>query len=112
MIFVRNSIKYSFKTKKAPCIECGVGERFYVLVYGDTTALLNNTVYKLCFPVPIHLPSFILTIIGNLNCEWEDIFTFKNHDDENEFKLFLKNNVDLVDRRKAKILKEFVVPKK
>lgn len=111
MIFVRNKIDISFKTKNNPNIECGIGVQFYVLVYGDITALLNNTVHKICFPVPVHFPSFILTIKGDLTCNFEELFIFKKIEDKNKLILFLKKNLKTEDFKNAKLLPEFYIKK-
>lgn len=92
----------TFKCKKNPNIECGLGDVFYVLVYGDTTVLYKNKSEKICYPIPVHYPSFVLSVAGK-NVKPKDIFEFKNSE---EMKAF-ENYVGTIKMEKAKIINEF-----
>lgn len=77
-----------FKTLKEPQIECGLGESFYVLVYSDFTAVYNGKASKVCFPIPVHYPSFVLTISGNPKTPPDKIFNFRTERDKETFKKY------------------------
>lgn len=103
MIFLRNNVKMMFKTKKSPNIECGFGESFYVLMYANNTVVINNKAEKLCYPVPVHFPSFVLTVFGKMSKNVDEIFSFKNDLERDEFQKY----VQTVNMENAKIIKEF-----
>lgn len=102
MIFLRNNVKIQFKTKKSPNIECGIGDSFYVLLYANNTVVLDKRAAKLCYPIPVHYPSFVLTIMGKNTRNIDDIFIFKNKSDRDEF----ENFIITINMENAGIIKE------
>jgi hypothetical protein len=103
MIFLRNNVRIMFKTKKSPNIECGFGDSFYVLLYANNTVVVNNKAEKLCYPVPVDYPSFLLTVFGKLSKNVDEMFTFKNNSERDEFYKY----VQIVNMENARIIKEF-----
>ncbi|KAF9761823.1 hypothetical protein NGRA_2397 [Nosema granulosis] len=111
MLYVKNNVEMKFKTKREPNIECGLGkdgECFYVLIYSDFTAVCNGQASRVCFPVPVHYPSFLLTLSGNLQTPADKIFNFKTERDKEKFKKYAES----CNMAEACIIEEFKHKKK
>lgn len=104
MLYLKNKINMKFKTVKEPFIECGLGEDFYVLVYSDFTAVYHGKSSKVCFPIPVHYPSFVYTLTGKINVKVEELFNFESVKDKEKFKEYVNgcnfNEVSVINEFK------------
>ncbi|WUR02764.1 uncharacterized protein VNE69_02283 [Vairimorpha necatrix] len=100
---MRNRVDFTFKTNKSPFIECGLGDTFYVLVYGENTVVFNNKSEKICYPIPVHYPSFVVSFNGR-QTNFEEIFIFNNEEDKEKMRNFVRNS----NLGQGKIIREFV----
>ncbi|TBU04689.1 hypothetical protein CWI38_0598p0010 [Hamiltosporidium tvaerminnensis] len=104
MLYVGGLPKIVFKTQKTKTkkeFKCCMTKEFCVLLYSDNTCYVDNQMDKVCFVLPIHLPSFIHKYDKKMNLpdSINKFFVFKSKEDKEMFSKYCQDFNDLKIRK-------------
>ena len=105
MIFIGGRPAFLFKTRRGAAkrdFRLAFDGRFNLLLYADYTAVIGGRSEKVCFVVPVHYPSFALTLGGKIPVEKsiDRLLVFESSEARETFCSYVAS---LRDRRAAKI---------
>lgn len=83
MIFVGDRPGIVFTSRKEATkrvFECGLSDRFTMVLYADYTGVGNGECDQVCFLVPVHYPSFVFSFDQKVSLEKsvDKFFVFAN----------------------------------
>jgi hypothetical protein len=90
MIFVGDTYSFEFRTRRRR-IRCALGARFYVLLFSNNTAILEDSAEHVCFVVPTHYPSFVrsLSRTASLRHSVDELFEFGSADEKSRMEMYV-----------------------